>query len=175
MDTQDHKQLVIRDSAIIFRVAGGIFAIGSLAFFAAKMMAPGMSFVVAGLSLVVFFSDLTIVADWSTRILKLEYRYLIFPIARKISFDDIDDIQAQRHVSSSNGNYSVGYRIIATLYNGETVPFRLFYSGGVEKKQQAAKLRTFILGRGTRNTSAGSDQSDEYLDPNDVPTDEKTG
>jgi hypothetical protein len=147
MDTQDHKQLVFHDSAILFRIVGGIFAVGSLAFLAAKMMVPGISFVAAGLSLLVFSSDLIIVADRSTHILKLEVRYLFFHGARKILFDDIDNIQAQRHVNSSKGSYSVGYRIIVTLFNGKTVPFRLFYSGGDEKniRQRSCALLSLAV------------------------------
>ena len=64
------------------------------------MTLPGLGFVVGGLCLVLFSSNLTIIADRPTRTLRLEYQYLIFRTFRKLSFDDTDSIHVQTHQAS---------------------------------------------------------------------------
>jgi hypothetical protein len=144
MNTPNIENLIIRDSGVAMRVVGALFAIGSIPFFLAKMQLPGAAFIIAGLVLILISSDLTIIADVSTRTLRLEYRYLLFHTVRKIPFDDIDNIRSVYHHSSSNGHSSSGYRLVATVKDGKTIPFRLTYSGGTEITHQATQLRSFI-------------------------------
>ena len=177
MDTQNNKQLVFQDSAVMMRAAGAIFAAASLAFFMAKMPMPGLAFVVAGLGLVLFSSNLTITADRSARTLRLEYRFLLFRSVKEIPFDDIDEITLQYHHSSSHGRSSEGYRIAATLKDGKTIPFRLFYSGKEEKARQVTQLCSFIRRSDTRYTPAARSKAapQTAADGSSGLTDEATG
>jgi hypothetical protein len=155
METQNKHQLVIHDSALFVQIAGLIFAIWggispiffpsrTLIFFQndipiLKLADPIV--LVSGLIMLFFYANLTIIADRSTRTLRLEYHYLLFQTAREISFDDIDTIGVEKHMSSHASTVS---RIVARLKNGKTVPFRLSSSGGSDKARDAARLQSFI-------------------------------
>ena len=155
METQDKHQLVIRDSAAFVQIAGLILAIWggvSPIFFPSRTLIFFQNDIpifkiadpivlVSGLVMLFFYANLTIIADRSTRTLRLEYRYLLFHTAREIPFDDIDAIRVE---SSSSSHSSTTYRIVARLKNGKTVPFRLSSSSGSDKTRDAARLQSFI-------------------------------
>jgi hypothetical protein len=155
METQDKHQLVIRDSALFVQIAGLILAIWgsiSLIFFPSRILIffpvditifklANPIILVSGLIMLFFYANLTIIADRSTRTLRLEYRYLLFQTAREIPFDDIDAIRVESSLSSHS---STTYRIAARLKNGKTVPFRLSSSSGSDKTRDAARLQSFI-------------------------------
>jgi len=158
MNTKNNQQLVINDSALIIWAMGAIPAIAagiSLVFFPSriliffpseipilKILNPIM--LVLGLVLLFFYPNLTIIADRSTRILRLEYRYLLFYRTRLIPFDDIKNIHVEKSTTSSNGHSSKSYRIAAMLKDGKNVPFRLSFSGEGGKTRHAAQLQAFI-------------------------------
>jgi hypothetical protein len=156
MNTQSKQQLVITDSALMVWIAGLLLAVwggASLFYFPSrlliffsigipifKIMNPLIF--VTGLVMILCYPNLTIIADRSTRTLRLDYRYLLFRGARVIPFDDIANIRIQTSQSTSDGHTSTSYRIVATLKDGKTVPFRTSY-GSVDPRQ-VKRLQAYI-------------------------------
>lgn len=173
MSAKNNQQLVIRDSALIMWIVGAILAIGggiSLGFFPSKILIFFPSelqifkianpiMLVIGLVILLFYPHLTIIADRSTRTLRLEYRYLLFYRIRVIPFDEIKNVHIEKSWSSSHGS-SISYRIAAKLTNGKTIPFRLSYSGENGKTRQAARLQAFI----NRKTQAQLSESASQIE-----------
>jgi len=142
-----NNQLIISDrDGDQLAIYGVLFAGASLIWFVSKMPLPGIAFLIAGLGLALFSSNLTITADRSTRILKLEYRNRLFYSAKEIAFDDIADIRVEKSRGGGR-NHSPTYRVIAVLDDGKKVPFHSLFSTGTREKQQATKLHSFILGK----------------------------
>jgi len=178
MSTQEGKKLVFTDSGILVRVFGALAMVGSLGFFLSKMPEPGKTsftlagwvFVVVGLGMLLFASDLTVTADRSTRTLKLDYLYLwLFRLTREIPFDDIADVHVVSSTHTSRGHTSTGFRIEAVLKDGKKVPFRWYSSSGDGKKQQAARLRTALGIVHKRKTSPSSELLDEAAEISEMP------
>ena len=175
MTKQEEKKLVVTDSGNLVRIFGVVAMVGSLGFFQAKM--PGLGgtafnlagwvFVVVGLGMLLFASDLTITADHATRILRLEYRYWwLFNLTREIPFDEIADLHAERSASTSNGHTSTGgYQLVAVLKNGKKVPFRWYTFTDSGKKQQAARLRAAVGLTHKRPASTADELSAENAEP----------
>jgi hypothetical protein len=171
MSTQEDKKLVLTDSGIWMRVFGLLAMLGSLGFFLSKMPEPGKTaftfagwiFVICGLGMILFASDLTITANRSTRILQLKYRYWwLFDLTREIPFDDIADVRAVSSTSTDDdGHTSTSYRLETVLKDGHIVPFRWYSFTDSGKKQQAARLRTAIGITHKRKTSAANELFDE--------------
>jgi len=189
MSAQKNGQLVIKDSdAIIVWIAGGIFTmwgIIDLIFFPSKMlifeiMNPVL--VISGLVILLFYANLTIIADRPTRSLRLEYRYLLFHGVRVIPFDDIENIHSGKSSSSSHGHTRTGYRIVATLKNGRNIPFRSSFGGA--DPHWATRLQAFIDYKTAAErrsavaqipSQAGSSiQSDEMDETNESPSSGET-
>ena len=153
METQEKtpsQQLVIKsfDFYIVW-IAGAIFTLWGaiqLRFFRAQAM-PFTLFnpliLISGLVMLLLYPNLTIVADRPTRTLRLEYRYLLFRRTKRLDFDDIAAIRAEysRH-TDSDGHTSSGYRLVADLIDGRTMPFRSSF-GGADPKD-ATRLQGFI-------------------------------
>lgn len=98
---------------------------------------------ISGLVMLLFYPNLTIVADRPTRTLRLEYRYLLFRRTKRLAFDDIAAIRAEySHHTDGDGHSSSGYRLVADLIDGRTVPFRTSF-GGADPKD-ASRLQGFI-------------------------------
>ena len=153
MTKQEEKQVIVTDSGIWVRVFGALALVGSQGFFLARMPEPGRQvfilagwvFMMIGAAMLLFASDLKIIADRTTRTLRLEYRYLwLFRLARDIPFDDLADISAESSTRTSRGHTSTSYRIVAVLNDGRRVPFRWYSFTDGGKKQQAARLRTAV-------------------------------
>jgi hypothetical protein len=154
MNTRDNaahaQQLVIEDfEFVIVWIAGALFALWgglSLAFFPPKILVLQLidpMTLVSGLVMLMLYPRLKVVADRSTRTLRLEYRYLLFRRTRKIPFDEIAAIRAEYSRSTdSDGHSSSGYRLVAELIDGRIVPFRTSF-GGADPKD-ATRLQGFI-------------------------------
>lgn len=170
MSVQENKRLVFKDSALMVRVSGAAFLIGSLAFFLSKMQFPAYAFIAAGVGLLLLSSDLTITADRSTRVLRLQYRYFLFQTTREIPFDDIEDFKVIRSSRTSHGHSSTGYRLVVVLKSGGTVSFRIYSAGEDGKKQQASRLRTFINGHARRGSSSAQIEEDTHGLSNENPS-----
>ncbi|MBI3173157.1 MAG: hypothetical protein HYZ25_05520 [Chloroflexi bacterium] len=153
METQEKapsQQLVIKSfDFFMVWIAGAIFTLWGaiqLRFFPAQAM-PFTLFnpliLISGLVMLLLYPNLTIVADRPTRTLRLEYRYLLFRHTKRLDFDDIAAIRAEysRH-TDSDGHTSSGYRLVADLIDGRTVPFRSSF-GGADPKD-ATRLQGFI-------------------------------
>lgn len=153
METQEKspsQQLVIKSfDFFIVWIAGALFALWgglSLAFFPPKILVLQIidpMTLVCGLVMLLLYPNLTIVADRPTRTLRLEYRYLLFRRTKRLAFDDITAIRAEysRH-TDGDGHTSSGYRLVADLFDGRTVPFRTSF-GGADPKD-ASRLQGFI-------------------------------
>ncbi len=153
METQEKassQQLVIKSfDFFLVWIAGALFALWgglSLAFFPPKILVLQIidpMTLVSGLVMLLLYPNLTIVADRPTRTLRLEYRYLLFRRTKNISFDDIAAIRAEySHHTDGDGHSSSGYRLVADLIDGRTVPFRTSF-GGADPKD-ATHLQGFI-------------------------------
>ncbi len=110
-----------------------------------------------GFALLAISYTLTVTADKSTRLLTLEYRSLLFHSLKEIRFDDIQTIRVDSRTSRDSDGTSVVYCVAADLKNGETIPFRSYYSSGTRGKQKTAeRLRVFIgLSEGFDETPQG--------------------
>ena len=153
METQEKapsQKLVIKSfDFFIVWVAGALFALWgglSLAFFPPKILVLQIidpMALVSGLVMLLLYPNLTIVADRPTRTLRLEYRYLLFRRTKRLDFDDIAAIRAEySHHTDGDGHSSSGYRLVAVLIDGRTVPFRTSF-GGADPKD-ATRLQGFI-------------------------------
>ncbi len=153
METQEKassQQLVIKSfDFFLVWIAGALFALWgglSLAFFPPKILVLQIidpMTLVSGLVMLLLYPNLTIIADRPTRTLRLEYRYLLFRRTKNIPFDDIAAIRAEySHHTDSDGHSSSGYRLVADLIDGRTVPFRTSF-GGADPKD-ATRLQGFI-------------------------------
>lgn len=153
METQEKapsQQLVIKSfDFFIVWIAGAIFTLWGaiqLRFFPAQAM-PFTLFnpliLISGLVMLLLYPNLIITADRPTRTLRLEYRYLLFRRTKRLAFDDITAIRAEySHHIDSDGHSSSGYRLVADLFDGRTVPFRTSF-GGADPKD-ASRLQGFI-------------------------------
>jgi hypothetical protein len=170
METQGNHQLVIHDSVLIWQIGGLIFALASSidVFFIHFFKYYDLITLIIGILMVLLSANLTIIADRPRRILRLEYRYLLFHNAKEIPFDEIESIHTQK--DSGGSHSSTTYRIIATLKNGQNVPFRSISSSGSEIPRQAARLQAFINHKSPSPRSkvaqpaAGSDHPDDTND-----------
>jgi hypothetical protein len=185
MSTQDDNKLIFTDSGIMVRVFGAFALIGSLGFFQAKMPGAGALvfslagwiFVVGGLAMLLLASDLTVTADRSKHMLRLEYRYLwLFRLSREIPFDEIADFRTVSSSHTRRGHTSTAYRLEAVLTDGKTVRFR-WYSTGDEstKKQQAARLRTAVGLVRKRKASPDSAPTEVAAEANELSAFEQAG
>jgi hypothetical protein len=121
---------------------------GGSAIFALIMTAVGLGFLL-------FTSVLTITADRSTRMLKLESRSLLRHKLTQVPFDEIIDY-VERRVSSGRGGSSTTYRLTLLRKDGEVVPFRSYSSSGRNKKERwAVQLREVIGIQDTNRTPPG--------------------
>jgi hypothetical protein len=154
MNTRDNaahsQQLVIEDfEFVIVWIAGALFALWgglSLAFFPPKILVLQIidpMTLVSGLVMLLLYPRLKVVADRPTRTLRLEYRYMLFRRTRRLPFDDIAAIRAEYSRSTdSEGHTSSGYRLVAQLIDGRSVPFRTSF-GNADPKD-ATRLQGFI-------------------------------
>ncbi len=153
METQEKassQQLVIKSfDFFLVWIAGALFALWgglSLAFFPPKILVLQIidpMTLVSGLVMLLLYPNLTIIADRPTRTLRLEYRYLLFRRTKNIPFDGIAAIRAEySHHIDGDGHSSSGYRLVADLIDGRTVPFRTSF-GGADPKD-ATRLQGFI-------------------------------
>jgi hypothetical protein len=147
MKTKDNDQLIFTDSAKILRLTGVAFLIGCLFFLSSKMQFVLFAFAAVGIGLLLFSSDLTIVADRSTRVLQLRYAAYLFRKTKNIPFDDIVEIKALRAANYQKGYTQVGYRIAAVLKSGKNIPFRIYSTGDNGMIKIASQLHMFILGK----------------------------
>lgn len=152
-----NKQLVMIDSAFTVWLFGLTLAFWggvSLIFFPTKILIfapvelPIFKMVnpialAAGVAMMLLYPNLTIIADRTTRTLRLEYRYLLFSDVRVIPFNDIENIHVQTNKTTRRGHTNTSRRIIATLKDGKIVPFRSSY--GRVDAHQAARLQSFIM------------------------------
>jgi hypothetical protein len=139
-----NQKLIFEDSSRLLKVAGIVLMVASLAFLIPGMVVPGWACIAGGAALVLLSCDLTITADRSTRILGLEYRYLLFRLKKEIAFEDIQEFIVEKSSHQTGWRQSRTYRVIAILTNGERVPFKLAFSGEVGKKQQANQLNAIL-------------------------------
>ena len=138
--------MVIKDSGSDLRFNGMLFAGASLVWFVFKMMLPGLLFLVIGLGVAIFATDVIVTADRGMRTMKMEQRGWLFRRAKLISFDDIARVDCE--LSSANSSANNGYRLSIVLKDGGTLPFRKSYvSSASYMEKQARELTTYITGR----------------------------
>jgi hypothetical protein len=125
-------------------IAAGIF------FFVRGGVPAYLPMILAGLGLLAltFTYALTITADLQTRTLKLDYRSLLLHSVKEIPFEALNTIRIDssttRDTQHSNQR-STSYRIEAVLKDGQTVPFRAYYSSDFFLKQKRVdQLRAFM-------------------------------
>jgi hypothetical protein len=175
MPQEDEQRLVIKESALGFRLVSLLlFLVGAAIFyysgrfidfitqssnngFGIGLQILGVITTLVGLLLLIFSVETIITADKKTRILKLEYRHLYGRDAKIIPFDNLEDILVEYSRSShmsSNAKYvsvSVAYRLTAILKDGSSLPFHDYYASTYKEKESSYKrkaqtLRKFIFG-----------------------------
>lgn len=142
------NEIKFRDYPILMWLFGLIstgFCIYSLvANFSPQALIMGISIAALGFLPLIFFYALTIAADRQTRMLTLDYRSLLLHSVNEIRFDDIASIRVDSRRSSGDGHNTV-YCILAELKNGETIPFRAYYSSGSFGKQKSWTVCASLL------------------------------
>ena len=152
MSEENKDQLIYQDLNHM-RIFGIFIVLASGIFFLFDKKLPmfalaGWAFVIYGLFATFFSSNLTVTADRSTRTLHLQYRYWLFQRTRKILFDEIADVQAQKsREETGNGHPATVYRLVVLLKDGTRIPFRNYSTQDAELKQWAYRLRLFITGK----------------------------
>ena len=140
--------LLVSSGVFLLLIKYNIFSLGKMGFEKFAWF-----FLVVGLLFILFSSNLTVIADKSSRKLQLRYRYLFFQRTKEIPFDDIADIQAHSDKGNlelpSNANAYVassGSKLVAVLKDGTLVAFRRTFTPYVNSKQAAIDLRFAVTG-----------------------------
>lgn len=140
-------ELRLRDYPIIAWLFGfGGIAFGTFYFLTNAAPARYNGFFSAGIGLLIliFMYALTITVDKQTGMLILDYRSIILHSVNEIPLSEIKSIRLDSS-SSRSKNRSTTYRIEAVLKNGETIPFRSYYSSEfILKQRRVDALRKFI-------------------------------
>ncbi len=127
-------------------IQGAVFAAASLIWFLVNIPIAGVAFVIVGIGMIVSGRNLTVTADRTTRLLRLEYQSRFGRQVKTFSFDEIVDIRLER--SSGSSESDTGYRVIAVLTDGQKIPFHsLFTTGGEDERHQVTTLRAFIFNK----------------------------
>jgi hypothetical protein len=166
---------VLRDVPVFLWILGLVFAaVGLLILFEGGPMVFALILTAVGLGFLLFTSVLTITADPTTRILKLESRSALRHKLTQVPFDEIIGINVERRVSSGRGGSSHTYRLTLLRRDGQVVPFRSYSSSGRNKKERwAIQLREVIGIKDTNRTPPGMlplelTQASEIHDTNGV-------
>lgn len=145
------NQLTFHDRPYALWFFGAIFFVmGALILFAPDAsFLFGLLFGGAGALILMLTSSLTVTADKTTRTLKLTHRSLLRRSEKAVPFGEIAAIDVEMSLSSSRRGSrkrrTPSYRITLRTHNGETIPFRGYYSGGLNLHQtRANQLRAFI-------------------------------
>lgn len=151
MDSRD-ANLVIRDRPFVSWLLGIVFLAAGV--FTARTLQQGASLVKDGLTLAFLVvavvllltaGTFTITADRATQTLTLDKRSLLGKSTRGIPFSQIAAIDLESQPSLSIDSNAPTYRVVATLTDGQTVPFRSAYtSGSAAKLKEIGKLRSFV-------------------------------
>ncbi len=151
MDSRDPK-MVIRDRPFVNWLLGILFlvvgvSIGRAVVQDASLVKVGLTlaFLAVGVVLLLTAGTLTITADRVTQTLTLDTRSLLRRSTRGIPFAQIASIDLESNPTVSISTNVPTYRVVATLTNGQTIPFRSAYtSGSAAKMKEIEKLRSFI-------------------------------
>jgi hypothetical protein len=150
-----------RPRGLILLVSSGLFLllIKYNVFSLGDFMGSGIEkiwwfFLAASSLMILFSSGLTVIANKSSRILQLRYRYLLLQRTKDIPFDDIADIQSQSGSGSNklpsnlktNSAGKSGSRLVAVLKDGTKIPFRRSFTPYVNNNEVAADLRFAVIG-----------------------------
>ncbi|MBM3153657.1 MAG: hypothetical protein FJZ96_15885, partial [Chloroflexi bacterium] len=140
----DHNRLVLHDRPAILWFFG-LMAIGigfALVFTARYDWFVSSGLFVLGAALLVLPAELTITADKAAGVLRLVHRSILGKRVREVGIGEIDSIRVERSQSSDGGSV---YRVAVYLKDGQSIPFRSYYSSGYNSKaQQAGSLRDFL-------------------------------
>ncbi len=143
MITESPDTLVIRDVPYTGWIVGAAFLGTSMySFVFHAQLAFRYPFLAAGLLSILLFGGVnTLVADRSTRQIRLTNRFFLIPRVREFDFDEIDSIEVQ----SSHNSSSTSYRMVLRTTDGEAHPLTLVYSSSKTACQQrASQIRKFI-------------------------------
>lgn len=160
----ESEKLTLRDFPFGLWLAGlGFLAAAGYFFTRGGSSATNTSYLFGLVALLLLFlpSVLTITADKTTRVLVLRYGLLISRSTKEFSFDEIQTIHVNSRTSfdrtDGSRQRSTSYRLEIIKKDGQSIPFRSYYSGGFFlKEQQAKKLRAFIgLAEGLDETPLG--------------------
>jgi len=141
--------LLVSSGVFLLLIKVNIFSLGKMGF--EKFV---WFFLVVGLLFILFSSNLTIIADKPSRMLRLHYKYLLFQRTKEIPFDDIVDIQSQSGIGNNDLPPRLdkapvgqnGSRLVAILQNETKIPFRRTFTPYVNYKDVAADLRSAVIG-----------------------------
>ncbi len=147
MMNPEESQLIFYDKMKDARIVALIMLIVSVILFLllGEDGWPVLIFGGLGLLLFLFISDLTMIADRPSQTLWLEYRSVLKTSVKEIPFAEIAEISVERSRRRKRGRTRIIYRILVTLQNGKTIPFRSYYASVPnEKEKQVSALRAFI-------------------------------
>jgi hypothetical protein len=146
MDNKDFS-LTMHDWPILLWIIGIALLVEGVTFF--LPLAEGQTayvvravLVLAGLTILLFATVLTVTADRVTQTLTISHRSPLRANQRELLFSQIDSIDLDYSRGSRGGTTN---RIVVTLKSGETIPFHSYYSSGSYGMQKKVnRLRSFL-------------------------------
>ena len=161
MDEHTHNRLTFIDNRKTTRQRGLLLGTLGVAFFILTPMIArpntnsqlaifliGLVLLGGGVGMGLFVVDLTITADRTGRILRLDYHSPLKQNAREIPFDQIRLIYAEKTLTASGPRFRPRmyyvYRIVAVLRDGSLTPFRSAFKKDLQLVEQARQLDEFI-------------------------------